>query len=373
MGPRKFKILHTVLKTALMLFVCFVTQWYIGKVMFLTGTHLFNNLESSMFLWTLDVSTRDEGNLTGLNNHNPSMMSDDEIKDEVLRDFHALWSCYANPEENYNEIINRKNNISENLKERIKFEILNNKESFSLYTKRKFTNYYRDYYKPYFYTLNINSPEASKLLFKNYDYKYFLYENVLLILFYFTAAVGSLFTCINMYVRKTRRRSGINALILFFGVICTSITSILLTEVGKRLIFDSFVPMFIVMSINLTNMCDIFKSNKKKQKGFLTLLPGIVAATIGIGGIYTLNEESSIEFFKDCAVTINEHRDVRIKLKNPISEKGYIFSKGSTEFCDMKGMSELNVEYMSDDYLALPSYFCITLPNGQPIYVSYFE
>ncbi len=372
-NSKKFKIFHTVSKTALILFVCFVTQWYIGKVMFLTSTHVFNNLESSMFLWTLDVSTRNEGDLTGLNNHNPSMMSDDEIKDEILRDFHALWSCYANPKANHDEITNRKNNISKNLKDRIKFEILNNKENFDTYIKRKFTNYYRDYYKPYFYTININRSDASELLFKNYDYKYFLYENVLLVLFHLTASVGALFTCINMYARKNRRRSGVTALILFFGVICTSITSILFTEVGKRLIFDSFIPMCIVISINLINTCEMFTPDKKKRKNKLPLLTGIIAATVGITGIYTLNKESNIEFFKDCNIIINEHRDVTIKLKKPVDEEGYIFTKGSADFKDMKGLSELNVEYMSDDYLALPSYFCFINPGGQPIYVSYFE
>lgn len=372
-GTQKRKILYTFLKTLVIILICFTTQWYTGRVMFLTGTHGFDRLDSSMTLWTLDVGTRDEGDQTGLCLHSPITLSDEEQSDEILLGFHSLWRLYVEPKKHYDEIKAVKATVKQQIISRIKTDILRDKDSLWLFLSRKFSNYYRDYYKPYFYTVNINSENASELLYKNYDYRYFLYENVFLILFYFTAAAGTLSTCIKVYRRKKNSHEAVKVFILFFGVICTSIMSILFTEVGKRLIFDTFVPMCVVISINILRFCKIFKYDKKKSKSVCTLMLSAAATIGGIGSICYIYNGCTVPIFKNCTIIIDEKRNVTIQFASLIEDDGYVFSNHYNEKIPMKGLTNVSASYIFDEYTARPVYFGFTLPNNEHIYISYFE
>lgn len=370
-GKRKirYKISSAVLKTSLIFIICLTTQWYVGQVMYKTNSHSAENLKSAMGLWTIEVGTRDQGDKTGFCDYAPISLSEDK-KDDISNDFHTLWYLYEESDVNTNWISYMKGELSKKLFKRYTDEILYSPKTFWNFVTTKFTNYYRDYYKPYFYAVNLKKPGRHTLLYKNYDYRYCLYENVLLYIFFIAGLILITFSCIRIYKSKKTSRGDPFVIILFFGVICTAVVSILLTEVGKRLIFDSFVPMCIIICTALFPAAERFAAVEKKK--YVGLIACLTLATV-IGGKYFLYKSIEIPLLRKSNITIDEKRNVTIDFQAPVGDEGYVYIDSHQERHSMSGYDKLFVEYGSDEYVSKPVYFGIELPDSQLIYISYLE
>ena len=292
----------------------------------------------------------------------------EEYKDNVSQEFFDMWYIYLDPEGRQDELSAAKKKTSQRLFERAKTEIFSSGESFGKFFSEKFSNYYRDYYKPYFYAANIRDEHGAELLLKNYDYRYCLYENTLLTLFYLLGIPGIIFSCIRIFKRKNLSGTEHMFIILFFGVICTSVVSILVTEVGKRLIFDTFVPMTVVICAVLSRICGIYEEGSLK---ITALLAAVISAAGGFCGI-KLYKSIEIPIFRDCKVSFDDNRNLMLKFSSPVPQ-GYVYVDSHSEEFSIEGKNELFVEYEYDDYTALPVFFGLKLPDGQHIYISYFE
>ena len=363
---KRFKLLFPALKIVFVFAACLITQWYIGQIMYVTGNHPSESLDSAMGLWTLEVGTRNQGVSTGFCEYSPGGVSEERV-DSISQNFSDLWYLYLEPNGKNEEINMLKDKIGIKLIERVKNEILCSAESFADFFSVKYANYYRDYYKPYFYAVNINHENKEELLLKNYDYRYFIYENTLLVLFYIIGMFGCIGACVRIYRKKSNSDEEHAIIIFFFGTICTSIISILCTEVGKRLIFDSFVPMCTVICTSLVGISSRIENAKPK--------PLLAALLTGIC-IFTQNQMKKnieIPIFKNCEVEVDEKRNVCLKFDEPVGNEGYIYVTRESEEISMIGWDTLSVEYGSEEYSARPVLFGIKLPSGQHLYISYLE
>ncbi len=358
------KLMSSVFRLILIFAVCTSVKWYIGQVMYKTHSHPLPNLGSAMELWTIEIGTRDQDNSTGYANYTPASVPYN-MSDDISFSFNKLWNLYSDAEFYNDEIIKTKNYISKKLTDRIANEILSSPADFSDFFAIKFSNYYKDYYKPYFYALDICDTDAKNLLIKNYDYRYFLYENTLLVMFYTIGAVGVIFALIR--ILRKRRAFGCDStlILLFIGVAATSLVSILLTEVGKRLIFDTFVPMMIVLSMVLSGISDLTSGKKFTAAGIITCI-------ISLTGLFSIYKSIEIPIFKDASVHVYEDKTLLIDFGEPIKDDGYIYVDAHSQEFSMTGYDTLFVKY-DVDFSTRPVHFGIKLPDGQHLYVSYFN
>ena len=146
------------------------------------------------------------------------------------------------------------------------------------------------------------------------------------------------------------------ALILSVGVIATVCVSILFTEVGKRLIFDCFVPMIISLSACLSAI----KLPEPKKNSGLGYTIGSIACIAGLVILFgTFNNNA----FKDCKVEITTS-NIYIHLNE--KQKGGWIEFGNTTVIDLKDKNTIELPNQKND----PSYAVYVDADGNRTIIS---
>ncbi len=347
---KKFMILKNIGKTATALLCFFIIQSAIGAALYHSGLHPYPKMDSLATLWTIEVGTRPKGHATGLCTYTPY---DDREGDEISDKFHEIWNLYSKGKgELFEEITELKAQTSAMIGERIKNTILKDFPSAADYVSAKFANYYNDVYKPYYYSANLTSPQFGYGVYMNYNKRYFLFLNTFITVF----SLVAIFALIMAFIRLLKDKVSKNlcrCCVLALGAILVSIAAILLTEVGKRLIFDVTVPMLAVISYGIAVI-----SNKSEvlPKKAMPILPA--AALVSFGVLQLIYNQFNIVPFKDCTVTLTD-TEIILNFSEPLPDGYVIIDRYGTEYPvgGKASVSFLNEENRGD-------YLYLRLPDG---------
>jgi hypothetical protein len=330
-GHYKHRFLSGIGVVAGILVSCVLFHGVFAALLYHTGLYPYKGLQTSAGLWTLELGTRWQGEETGTCTY--SGYSEPGF-DQVSKDFHTLWQLYEKSDmQDIEQIKHLQTQIKEQILQRSQQTILADVPSFWSFLKLKFTNYFADAYRPYYYIPNINSPDISRELESHYEKQYFLYENMLLTAFY-TAALGTL---AHYFARPEKQKQLLG---LLMGVFATVGISIVATEVGKRLLFDAFVPMVLVLCAQAGNA---LQQLQQKLPGKTRRVAGggmalTLLLTIGIQGAY---HQYRFPIFRGSRFEISGERIV-LRLKKTAGEH-LLVQQGET-VQDFYGKQELAFE-----------------------------
>ena len=356
----KHKLLKGAGKTALAL-VCFIlVKSAAGCALYHTGLHPYPNMDSIAAIWTLETGTRPQQEKTGTCAYVPYAC---DSLDDTAAKFREIWTLYQQGDvKDYPKIKQLKQEIGTAIWERTQSSILSNPSDFGNYLRYKFINHYMDVYKPYYYTVNLNSPDFGWQVYRNYQMRFFLYSNLLLLVF-LIAATGVLSQGIGWLIFQKKalytRQSRAAALVL--GVCLTNLAVICLTEVGKRLLFDSLVPMMIVLCFGLQQLtCFLQKSLRRKRYG--GALAGMVLAVLLCGHI---SQKFCLDAFRYCTVSTQNDKIV-IDFNQEIQTPGYKIIKNDGEAVPLEGKRIIEIQ----DQESMDNFAKIELPDGEKIFVA---
>lgn len=348
---KKLGILKSAGSIILILLVCIGVKYTIGTTLYLSGVHPYPGLLTSADVWTLELGTRMQGKNTGICTYSAFSYQFDSISSDI----HRLWEYYEKADENDTEAIrslNRK--IKEDIWERTQQTVLNSPQNLTTFLSQKYCNLFADLYKPYYYGVNVESEEFEKNLYQNYEQKYFLLENVLLVAFCSSGILISLFAFFSIY-KKRKLGDGIKrTFFLTFGAILICMIFILSTEVAKRYLFDCFVPMALAVVYCAGKIILLFQNTKIEKKCALIHL-GVFAISVCITGF--CYQSMNIEPFKNASVEKQNDMDVTFRLQKPFPQ-GYYLKRGE-EITDLQGKQEFTVANMERQ-----EYIYFILPDG---------
>lgn len=303
-GSYKHRFLRGIGVAAGIFACCLVLHMIFAGVLYYTGLYPYRQLQTSAGIWTLELGTRWQEEETGTCTY--SGYSEPGF-DGISEQFHNLWQLYAREDEQDQEqLLQIQSQIRSQILQRSRQTILADFPSFWKFLTVKFVNYFADDYRPYYYIPNINSPDIEKNLVNHYEKQYFLYENMLLAAFYAAALVALL--CYFIFPQKQKRLLG-----LLIGVFATVGLSILATEVGKRLLFDVFVPMMLVLCAQAGS---VYQKISQKISGSQKNIPGVwgVAVLLLVLGIQGFYHQYRFTIFSGSEIDVTEERIV-LRLK----------------------------------------------------------
>lgn len=356
----KNRVFYTLERLTLLFVFCILVKSIFGMTMFYTGWYPYPNLKTSAMMWTAELGTRMQGEETGKCTYSGYSKK----FDEVSWDFYRLWNIYSreNPDD-VKTIDYIHDNIKENIIARTKSTVLDTSEHFNYFIKTKYKNLFANEYKPYYYMTNITSKNFGENLSKNYEKRYFLYENILLITFSLSAltAVGIAFY---QLIRKKKLNPHIkHALSLAVGVMAVFVVFVLFTEVGKRLIFDVFTPMLMLIcyigGVIVQTTDKHFPSKSYKFTDICTIVA--ISLTLGVYYFYNYN---NIDEFKNVKVQyVNRH--IRLVFPKEVTGDYRIWEENDSEFGGrnifLKGKTEITLEAQKFDKKEIE----LRLPNGE--------
>lgn len=355
---QRHRVLRGIGKTAIALACFLLIKSGVGYTLYATNLRQYPNLDDSSMLWTLELGTRYNGAATGQCVYFPY---GNEGFDEISSQFGKLWAYYAmgytaGPSMAYEEIKELKNAIFNNILERTRDTILSSPQSAWGFVQAKYINYYSDVYRPYYYMPNVYAPDFGDNVYHHYEKRFFLYMNACLLLFY-AAAAGLI---VSSVLRLLRRRRALPAAYgrcaaLLLGALAVSITAIVATEVGKRLMFDAIAVMFPVMCFALcrfaTRLRHLFR---KKEKAVAAA--GVLVSAVGL---YCLYQAYNITFFHNSTVTITPET-VTIHFSGEITEPGYSLLPNDGEEIPLLGKTQVTLPNTDNS----ENFFNVRLPDG---------
>lgn len=285
---------------AISLVWCILFGRVAGLVMNVTGFYAYPNFLNSAMVWTLDIGTRYDGEATGASIYTPI----DPIEgDEIAYKFHELWTLYAeNDPADYEKISDLNLEIVEDIKERAKENFSGKPGNYLDFLKYKITNLFRDSYRPYYYELNYNSPSFSSQLQVDWSSDYFLMMNVILLV----SALSLIIYIISIICRKIKKeklsREDFAILSFIASFLLNVVIMVCLTEVMKRYLFDSYVPITLFIIFVLIRL-----SEKLKFKwGWM---PPLGAGILSMALFAVLLNTNNQNLFKNAVITVAEHDD----------------------------------------------------------------
>ncbi len=215
-----------------------------GQMLYALGAHRYPAMQSSALLWTLELGTRPNGEETGSCSYTPIDIGSEP--DDIKRDFNKLWVYYQVDEtfdcNHYEEIKAVQKDVRQKLIERLTSM---KPAQFMENILNKTAYFFGDVFIPYYYKANVNDKNLD--MAKNYDEKYFAYQNSVLLLFFITLVVNILKILLHRDSENSKQ------IIAFgLGAVAVNMMLLLFTEVSKKYMFDFIVPVTICTALTFT-------------------------------------------------------------------------------------------------------------------------
>lgn len=348
---KRIGLLKSIGSMVMILFICFGVKYASGAALYVSGMHPYPGLLTSADVWTLELGTRMQGEKTGICTYSAFSTEFDTVSSDI----HKLWEYYAKADKADTETIRSLNaKIKSDIWERTKQTVLNSPKNLAAFLSQKYVNLFSDLYKPYYYGVNAESEEFETNLYRNYEQKYFLAENVLLVSFCVSGVLMSLYILLCIKKKKRCGDGVARAFFLTLGAILICIVFILSTEVAKRYLFDCFVPMALAVLFCAGKLTLLLQNLKMEKKRALIQL-GIFAISAYVSGVCYNSE--NIKPFQDMTVEKQNDMDITFRLKAPIP-KNYFLKRGE-EVTDLQGKQEFTIEQMKRQ-----EYIYFILPDG---------
>lgn len=345
-----------------LILISICTKSVISEIMYSCGAYPYPQFTNSAMQWTLELGLRPQGLETGKCTY--SAISGQPF-DEISSVFHDLWEAYdgADDNETYRiHCLNKKLNTM--IAERTKNTVLSDFKSLSNHIKTKYKNMFSDEYKAYYYAVNISDGDFENNIYKNYEWRYFLSENVILISFAFSCIFLCAVTIIRLLKNKRYSAALLSMALSSMAVLCGFV---LLTEVGKRLIFDLYVPMCIVICTVYSHLLNILRTKTEKSTLNLCICGGTGILLVCIVQLfYSLY---NVQPFKDCMRSYSKNDYVTITLKKPVENDGYALWYPEGRDVMLKGRQNIVFPLKKNDRQNVE----LTLPNGQIIIITNYE
>lgn len=344
----------------ILLSIC--TKSVASEILYSVGAYPYPQFTNSAMQWTLELGLRPQGLETGKCTY--SAISGQPF-DEISSVFQDLWESYdgADDNETYRILcLNKK--LNSMIAERAKNTVLSDFESFSNHIKTKYINMFSDEYKAYYYAVNLSDDGFENNLYKNYERRYFLSENVILVSFAFACVLLCAMTIIRLL--KNKRYSAV--------LLCMALSSmavlcgfVLLTEVGKRLIFDLYVPMCVIICAVYSHLLNILRTKIKKSTLNLCISGGTGILLVCI--VQLFYSVYNVQPFKDCLRSYNKNDYAVITLKKPVENNGYALWYPDGRDVMLKGRQSIVFPLKKNDRQTAE----LTLPDGQIIIITNYE
>lgn len=345
-----------------LILISMCTKSVTSEIMYSAGAYPYPQFTNSAMQWTLELGLRPQGLETGKCTY--SAISGQPF-DEISSVFHDLWEAYdgADDNETYRiHCLNKKLNTM--IADRAVNTVFSSFESFLNHIKAKYTNMFSDEYKAYYYAVNISDDDFENNIYKNYEWRYFLSENVILISFAFSCILLCAVTSVRLLKSKRYSAVLLSMALSSMAVLCGFI---LLTEVGKRLIFDLYVPMCIVICALYSHIINIFRTKLENSSIHLGICLGTGVLSVCIVQLfYSLY---NVQPFKDCLRSYTKNDYVVITLKKPIENDGYALWYPDGRDVMPKGRQSIVFPLKKNDRQNVE----LTLPNGQIIIITNYE
>lgn len=355
-------IINNICFTIVLVLICMCTKTAVQDIMYKTDMYPYPDFTNSALQWTLELGLRPQGSQTGKCTY--TAISGEPF-DEVSRLFHELWDAYdgADDNETYRiKLLNKKLNAL--IAKRTADTVLSDWHSFSYHIKTKYVNMFRDEYRPYYYAVNIPDERFEKHLYKNYEWRYFLSENVILTAF----ALACVILCASAIIKlHKRRRYPLILLCTALSVMAVLCAFVLLTEVGKRLIFDMYTPMCVVICAAYTQALNAMRKKIRKTSANIT-----VCAAMGAFFIFSAQHFYSLynaEPFKNCLRSYMPDDSVVLTLTKPVSDDGYMLWYPDGTDVHLLGRQNIVLPLVKNDRQNVE----LTLPNGTIQYITNYE
>ena len=356
-------IINRICFAIVLVLIAMCTQTALGNYLYKTGAYPYPQFTNSAMQWTLELGLRPQGTETGKCTY--SAISGVPF-DEISGVFSDLWEAYEGADDNETyriHLLNKK--LDGMIWERAKNTVLSDFESFARHVKTKYINMFSDEYKAYYYAANIPDESFGENLYKNYEWRYFLSENVILVSFAFACIIlcgGVLFSA----WRRNGRYSSVllGAALAVMAVLCGFV---LVTEVGKRLIFDLYIPMCIMI-------CAVYARTINVLRGIIkptavnTVLCGIICV-VAVCIVQVMYSMYNLDVFRGCTVSYNKKDRVVISLREPISEYGYMMWTPDGRDIDLEGRQHIALTVEKHDRQTLE----LTIPDGSIIVITNYE
>lgn len=323
--------------------LCFSMKVLTGNLLYKTGVHKYPSMLNSASTWTFELGTRPNGIKTGTCSYTP--FSDTENSDDIQKDFNTLWHYYYDDMEWGTNSYRKISGFQNELKRKIF------KRTFSLTLKQitknllyKSGNLFGSFYMPYYCKANVNDYKMD--ISDNLNVKYFLYQDIILLIFFLCMIINA----VRVFKNTDFSKGLISALGLSaFAVI---IVFLLLTEVSKKYMFDFFVPMSAVTALTLTYPT-------KRKNTFASAAAIAASVTALILAVYTCR----IPILKNAGTRLiksGEACTFIIELQK-ICNENYTIKGYDGEIINLKGKKSIALRFPDDCFNAFSIYF----PNGE--------
>ena len=352
-GPRKWKLAKGLGRTAAALACFLLIQAAAGAVLYQIKAHPYPKLENIAGLWTVEIGTRPQEGDTGLCTYFPYT---EPGFDRVSEQFHEIWQLYSRADEaDYQDIQRLKQDIGTPIELRIKNDVLKDGASIWEFISAKFKNYFSDNYKPYYYTANLYAPDFGDDVSHYYEKRYFLQMNSLLLVF-MLSALGVLAFAVYKIRQKQEDAEASSQVSLVLGVVAASVVALAATEVGKRLVFDSTIPICLVISFALGRVAQQVAA---ARRGKLALAGCLVGAAVTAGGLAAVYGRYRIAPFAGCTVRMDQEQ-ITLTFREPVPEAGYSIRELDGTVTSLDGKSSVTIK--NGDNMSNFAY--IGLPDG---------
>ncbi len=356
-------IINRICLAIVLVLLAMCTQTAFGNYLYKTGAYPYPQFTNSAMQWTLELGLRPQGTETGKCTY--SAISGVPF-DEISGVFSDLWEAYdgADDNETYRiHLLNKK--LETMIWERAKNTVLSDFGSFAKHIKTKYINMFSDEYKAYYYAANIPDEKFGENLYKNYEWRYFLSENVILAAFALACVILCGVVLIDT-LRHDRRDMSVllGAALAVMAVLCGFV---LLTEVGKRLIFDLYIPMCIII-------CAVYSRAINKLRVKIApdarniALSGVICV-LSVCVVQVMYCMYNLEIFRGCTVSYNEKDRVVISLKEPVEEYGYMMWTPDGDDISLYGRQHISLMLEKHDRQIIE----LTIPDGEIIVLTNYE
>lgn len=346
-------IINNICFTIVLLLVCMCTQTALQDIMYANGAYPYPGFTNSALQWTLELGLRPQGAQTGKCTYTAI---NGKPFDEISRTFCELWDEYdgAKDKATYRiRVLNKR--LNGLIAKRAAETVFSDPESLWKHIKVKYKNMFSDEYRAYYYALNITDERFEKNLYKNYEWRYFLSENVILISF----AAASMALCASAFVNVyKRKRYPLILLCTALSVMAVLCAFVLLTEVGKRLIFDMYAPMCVIICAVYARLVNGARKKLHKSSGMIAVCAG--AAVFFVCAVQHFYSLYNAEPFKDCTRSYMPDDSVMLTLKEPAEDGGYMLWYPDGTDVHLAGRQNILLPVKKEDRKEVE----LTLPNG---------
>ncbi len=278
----------------------------LGTLLYAADLYPYPGLNSSAAVWSLELGTRMQDEDTGLCTYSGY---DTEGFDDISSDFHRLWELRAkeNPAD-ISEISSIQSSLRVRILSRFVSEVVSKPDRLWYFLKTKYKNYFADGYASYYSAVNVNRENAAAMLYKNYPDRYYISENGLLCAYHISAFAILLAAVFALARKRSLTDSLANAVVMTLAAAAVAVVTILFAEVGKRLMFDIYVPMLLTLCFAAEKCALVMRKKSSENKKALSAKTALTAflcvmCALTAAGCYSYVNN---DIFKGCTVTSDD-------------------------------------------------------------------